>query len=91
VQNAGSEYVFERFESDRRRIHKKRGTTRYCCQVKPFSPMILIHWLQAEKLSYFRENPNAKRFKLHNLRGAAMSKARMLGVTYDDAAIAFAH
>jgi integrase len=89
VQNAGKEFVFERFESDRRKVHRKRGSTKYASLVKPFSPTILIHWLQAEKLAYFAENPNATRFKLHNLRGTAMSKARMLGVTYDDAAIAF--
>ena len=89
VKNAGKDFVFERFESDRRKVHRKRGSTRYASLVKQFSPTILIRWLQAEKLAYFAENPNAKRFKLHNLRGMAMSRARMLGITYDDAAVAF--
>lgn len=38
---------------------------------------------------YLKANPNVKKFKLHNFRGTAMSRARMAGVSYDDAAVAF--
>ena len=37
---------------------------------------------------YF-ETTKASKFKLHNFRGTAMSKARIAGVALDDAAVAF--
>jgi hypothetical protein len=57
--------------------------------VNPFTPAQLISWIQGEKQKYFRDNPDAAYFKLHNFRGTAMSNARMAGVSFDDAAVAF--
>lgn len=45
-------------------------------------------WIQDEAKTYF-EKTKAARFKLHNFRGTAMSKARLAGVPEDDAAVAF--
>lgn len=45
-------------------------------------------WLENEAQRYFQET-GARRFKLHNLRGTAMSRARRAGISIDDAAIAF--
>ena len=56
--------------------------------VKDFSSSRLKVWLQKEVGRYF-DTTEAKRFKLHNFRGTAMSRARMADITEDDAAIAF--
>ena len=48
----------------------------------------LKNWIQEQARLYF-EKTGAEKFKLHNFRGTAMSRARMAGVTEDDAAIAF--
>ena len=56
--------------------------------VRDFAPHRLKSWIQGEAKLYFQAT-KADRFKLHNLRGTAMSKARMAGVIEDDAAIAF--
>jgi integrase len=86
---AGQKYVFEKFSADRHRIHKKRGHTQYAKMVKEFDPRQMKNWLEDETAKYFRANPNANKFKLHNFRGTAMSRARMVGVSYDDASVAF--
>jgi site-specific recombinase XerD len=85
---AGPQYVWERFADELRAIFtaKKRGKA--ACQVKDFSPSRLRRWLQAELVTYFQET-GARPFHWHNLRGTAMSRAKSLGVSYDDAAIAF--
>ena len=57
--------------------------------MKDFTPKRLMRWLQNEKKKYHEANPDAKWFKLHNYRGTAMSRARMAGVSFDDAAVAF--
>ena len=43
-------------------------------------------WLQRQKRIYLKQNPTAKSFKLHNLRGTAMTKAKEAGISYEDAA-----
>ena len=49
----------------------------------------MINWFQDRLAEYRKANPMARRYKLHNLRGTAMSKAKQAGVAYDAAAIAF--
>jgi hypothetical protein len=44
---------------------------------------------QREKRRYLKQNPQAKAFKLHNLRGTAMTRAKEAGISYEDAAVAF--
>jgi hypothetical protein len=53
-----------------------------------FTPPRLRDWLQNKAQQYF-ETTGRKPFRLHNLRGSAMSRARSAGITWDDAAIAF--
>ena len=45
--------------------------------------------MENQAVLYFEERPEARKFKLHNLRGTAMSMAKMAGVSFEDAAIAF--
>lgn len=78
---AGPTYAFERFADE-----LKEHSDVY--RVKEYKPLRLIRWLQRQARTYFKTT-DAKPFKLHNYRGSAMSKARTLGVPYDDAAIAF--
>lgn len=84
----GQTYAFERFSEQLREIHLDRGLHRIAERVKTFSPRQLRYWLQENAKTYFKKT-KAKRFKLHNLRGTAMSRARMLGIGCDDAAISF--
>ena len=85
---AGPRFVFEAFADQLRKAHTNRGRLNHAKVVKNFSPSQLVNWLQAEAQAYF-EKTGATYFKLHNLRGTAMSRARMSGVTESDAAIAF--
>jgi integrase len=85
---AGPTYAFERFSEQLRQIHIDRGSPRIAARVKDYSPRQLRYWLQENTKTYFKKT-KAKRFKLHNLRGTAMSRARMAGIGCDDAAIAF--
>lgn len=85
---AGQQYVFERFSDELRAIHQKRGMQHHARAVHDFAPPRLVNWLQDQSKLYFKET-KAKRFKLHNFRGTAMSKARMAGVAESDAAVAF--
>ena len=39
-------------------------------------------------MTALKRNPLAKKFKLHNLRGTAMTRAKEAGIRYEDAAIA---
>ena len=50
--------------------------------------MRLKKLLQREARDYFKITKNP-RYKLHNLRGTAMSKAKELGIRSEDAALAF--
>lgn len=85
---AGPTYAFERFADELRAIHDGRGLDRIAAKVEQFSPERMFRWLQDELKTYCRKT-KAKRFKWHNFRGTAMSKAKTLDVSYDDAAIAF--
>jgi len=85
---AGPTYVFERFAAELREIHLRRGYRNHAHSVNDFNPKRLVNWLQDETRRYF-DTTQAPRYKLHNLRGTAMSKARMAGVAESDAAIAF--
>jgi integrase len=82
---AGPAYVFERFAEELPKLHRKRGQLHH---VRPFTPVRLVKWLQRQARTYFQKS-KAARFKLHNFRGTAMSKARMARVAESDAAIAF--
>jgi site-specific recombinase XerC len=84
----GPTYAFERFADELRAIHVDRGLDRIAARVGPFSPERMFRWLQDELKTYCRKT-GAKRFKWHNFRGTAMSKARELGVSCDDASVAF--
>jgi integrase len=86
---AGRKFVFGEFSKQLRAIHRKRGKPGYGTMVGEFQPERLVNWLQDQVIRYFKKNPKAKRFKLHNFRGTAMSRARMAGVSFDDAAVAF--
>ena len=44
---------------------------------------------QRQKRIYLKQNPTAKAFQLHNLRGTAMTKAKEAGISDEDAAVAF--
>lgn len=85
---AGPTYVFERFADELRKVHQKKGWSNHAKAVKGFKPHRLVDWLQDQARAYFDET-DAARFKLHNFRGTAMSKARMARVADSDAAIAF--
>ena len=86
---AGPRYVWEAFPAQLRRAFDDRGWKR-AGRVEPdFRPIRLKKWLQREKRTYLKRNPEAKLFKLHNLRGTAMTRAKEAGVSYEDAAVAF--
>lgn len=87
---AGNAFVFEVFAEQLRKTHLKRGNPHHARAVKEFAPVRLIYWLQRQANNYFKSNSSANKFKLHNFRSTAMSRARMSGVSYDDAAVAFA-
>lgn len=56
--------------------------------VKDFAPRRLKRWIQDAAKAYF-DTTKAPHFNLDNFRATAMSKARLAGVSYDDAAVAF--
>lgn len=85
---AGPEYVFEAFSDGLRTSHLEKGDPHHAKAVRGFAPDRLVNWLQERAQDYF-DKSKAARFKLHNFRGTAMSKARMAGVAESDAAIAF--
>jgi hypothetical protein len=72
-----------------RSFHLKRGKTRSAQMVRGFTPHRLVRWLEDQVVAYLKAHPKVRKFKLHNFRGTAMSRARMAGVSYDDAAVAF--
>jgi hypothetical protein len=86
---AGKEYVFEGFTEQLRRIYLDRGCPHYAKRIRDYRPERLKDWLENEAQLYFRKHPQRLKFKLHNLRGAAMTRAWMVGIKVEDAAIAF--
>ena len=86
---AGPSFVFEKFSEQLRSFHLKRGKTRSAQMVRTFTPHRLVNWLEDRVVEYLKAHPKVMKFKLHNFRGTAMSRARMAGVSYDDAAVAF--
>jgi site-specific recombinase XerD len=85
---AGPMYVFEQFSEELRQARLKRGRQNYTKAALGFTPDRMVNWLQDQARAYFKAS-GAERFKLHNFRGTAMSKARMARVADSDAAIAF--
>ena len=85
---AGPTYVFERFSEELKAIYRAKGNRYAANAVKDFAPKRLKRWIQDAAKAYF-DTTKAPHFKLHNFRGTAMSKARLAGVSYDDAAVAF--
>jgi hypothetical protein len=85
---AGPTHVFERFSEELRAVHRRKGNHQPANAVRDFTPARLKRWIQDEAKNYF-DTTKARKFKLHNFRGTAMSKARVAGVSTDDAAIAF--
>jgi integrase len=86
---AGRKFVFQAFSEQLRRVHRKKGHPHHAAVVQEFRPRRLMDWLQDQAIEYFKTHPEARKFKLHNFRGTAMSRAKMAGVSYEDAAIAF--
>jgi integrase len=86
---AGTEYVFEAFSEQLRTIYLDRGCSHHAERIKGYSPERLKDWLENEAQSFFKKHPERLKFKLHNLRGAAMTRAWMAGIKVEDAAIAF--
>ncbi len=85
---AGPAYVFEAFSDQLRAIYMQRGESHHAKAVKGYTPARLKRWIQDEVKLYFTLTGN-DRFKLHNLRGTAMTRAREAGIPVDDAAVAF--
>ena len=80
---AGANYLFERFAAELKARHKSGGV------VGPYKPKQLKKWIERQLREYREANPKAKRFKLHNYRATAISRARAAGISPADAAIAF--
>ena len=86
--HAGPTYVFEKFSDQLRDIYKRRGELAHAKTIKDYTPARLKRWIQDEVKLYFTLT-GKERFKLHNLRATAMTRAREVGIPVDDAAIAF--
>jgi len=86
---AGPVYLWERFSEQLREFHRQKGNRNHAKCVKDFQPQRLKRFLQNEVSEYCRSHPDCRRFTLHDFRGTAMSKAKMAGATYDEAAITF--
>jgi len=86
---AGRAYVFEAFSEQLRTIHLDRGCPHHAKRVSGYRPERLKDWLENEAQLYFKKHPKRLKFKLHNLRGAAMTRAWTAGIKVEDAAIAF--
>ncbi len=85
---AGPTYVFESFSDQLRDIYKRRGELAHAKTIRGFTPARLKRWIQDEAKLYFTTT-GKDRFKLHNFRGTAMTRAREVGIPIDDAAVAF--
>jgi integrase len=86
---AGPTYAWERFPEQLREVYVRRGRPNIAKCVGDFDPKRMVNWFQDRLVEYRKAHPKARRYKLHNLRGTAMSKAKEAGVAYDAAAIAF--
>lgn len=85
----GRTYVFEAFSDQLRGLHLAKGRPHHAKRVRGYTPERLKDWMENQAVLYFEARPEARKFKLHNLRGTAMSVAKMAGVSFEDAAIAF--
>lgn len=85
---AGKQFVFESFADGLRAVHRRQGHKHSASLVGDFTTEGLKKWIQ-HQLTMYRKATGATKFKLHNLRGTAMSRARMAGVQIDEASIAF--
>lgn len=86
---SGKTYVFEAFSEGLKDLHTRRGRLNHARRVRGYEPQRLKDWMENQAALYFEEVPTARKFKLHNLRGTAMSVAKMAGVSFEEAAIAF--
>ena len=86
---AGKRFVWESFTDELRRVYHERGWLRAGRIETEYQPGRFRKWLQRQKRIYLKQNPTAKAFKLHNLRGTAMTRAKEAGISYEDAAVAF--
>lgn len=93
-ENAGKTYVFEKFSERLRTQHIEAGKPNWAKSVGDFTPARFFAWLE-DRIDDYRKHlkiagPDDPRyFKLHNLRGTAMSRARAAGVQLTDASVAF--
>ena len=85
----GRNYVFEAFSDQLREFHLSKGRSNHAKRVRGFKPERLKDWMENLAVLHFEVHPKARKFKLHNLRGTAMSVAKMAGVSFEDATIAF--
>jgi hypothetical protein len=87
---AGPSYLFEVFPDQLCDLLLERGRPHHAKCVKfPFDPARLVNWLQDRLVEFRESHADIPRFKLHNFRGTAMSRAKEAGASYDEAAIAF--
>ncbi len=86
---SGKTYVFEAFSAELRDLHARRGRLNHARRVRGYTSGRLKDWMENQAALYFEEIPTARKFKLHNLRGTAMSVAKIAGVSFEEAAIAF--
>lgn len=86
---AGPVFVWEHFPEQLRGVYVRRRRPNLAKCVADFAPKRMVNWFQDRLVEYRKAHPKARRYKLHNLRGTAMSKAKEAGVAYDAAAIAF--
>jgi integrase len=86
---AGKQYLWESFADQLRQVYLERGWRRAGRVEKVYHPSRFKKWLQRQKRIYLKQNTKAKAFKLQNLRGTAMTKAKEAGISYEDAAVAF--
>lgn len=85
---AGPTYVWERYTAELIERRKALGKQTHMVS-KDFSPAWLKWWLQNELASYFKANPEAKRFTAHSFRKKAMTEAWRLGIPLEKAAVTF--
>jgi hypothetical protein len=82
-------YLWEVFSDGLRAIHAGRGRHDHAASIPDFRPERMVAWPEGQQQAYFAAHPSAYRFKLDNFRGLAMSRAKELGVPYEEAAVAF--
>jgi hypothetical protein len=79
---AGPGLVFERFPDQLRELLLRRGRPHHARCVKfPFDPGCLVNWLQDRLVEFRKAHADIPRFRLRNLRGTAMSRAKEAGVS----------